>query len=236
MSCRPFLITTLGILLCQPAWAEIRAPGVEASVRPGINRAYTNPHIETWMQRFERPGREVYDHRTDIVEATGARPGMMVADIGAGTGLFTWLFSDRVGPDGKVYAVDISGGFIENIEKIAQATGNRNVVAVKNTPRAANLPKGSVDIAFVCDTYHHFEYPASMLASLRDALREDGELVVVDFRKVPGSSSPWVMNHVRADRDAVIAEIEGAGFRLIGENNLLRTNYMLQFVKGQPGH
>jgi predicted methyltransferase len=161
---------------------------------------------------------------------------MTVADIGAGTGLFTWLFSDRVGPIGTVYAVDISEGFIENIDRKARAMGRDNVIAVKNSPRDAALPKGSVDIAFVCDTYHHFEYPISMLASVRDALRDGGELVIVDFRKIPGLSSPWVMGHVRANRDAVVAEIENAGFGLRGESDLLRTNYMLRFVKVEARH
>jgi predicted methyltransferase len=236
MCARQFTPLILGVLRCQWTWAESQATGGESSVRPGINRAYANPQIEIWKQRFERPGREVYDRRFDIVDATGVQPGMTVADIGAGTGLFTWLFSDRVGPIGTVYAVDISEGFIENIDRKARAMGRDNVIAVKNSPRDAALPKGSVDIAFVCDTYHHFEYPISMLASVRDALRDGGELVIVDFRKIPGLSSPWVMGHVRANRDAVVAEIENAGFGLRGESDLLRTNYMLRFVKVEARH
>lgn len=236
MCAQRFTLLILGVLLCQWTWAESPATGGETSVRPGINRAYADPRIEIWQQRFERPGREVYDRRFDIVDATGVQPGMTVADIGAGTGLFTWLFSDRVGPIGTVYAVDISEGFIENIDRQARATGRDNVIAVKNSPRDAALPKGSVDIAFVCDTYHHFEYPISMLASVRDALRDGGELVIVDFRKIPGLSSPWVMGHVRANRDAVVAEIENAGFGLRGESDLLRTNYMLRFVKVEARH
>lgn len=65
----------------------------EQSVRPGINRYYENPDWQQWVNTFERPGREVYDRRHAIVDATAVRPGMMVADIGAGTGLFTRLFS-----------------------------------------------------------------------------------------------------------------------------------------------
>jgi tRNA A58 N-methylase Trm61 len=82
---------------------------------PAINRPYYDPDYQQWLERFERPGREVYDRREAIVAATGAKTGMQVADVGAGTGLFTMLFAERAGPGGKVYAVDISPTFVDNI-------------------------------------------------------------------------------------------------------------------------
>jgi predicted methyltransferase len=69
-----------------------------------------------------------------------------------------------------------------------------------------------VDLVFVCDTYHHFEHPRQTLASIRRALRPDGSLVVVDYRREPGKSAAWVVEHVRAGQEAVTAEIEAAGF------------------------
>ncbi len=211
----------------------------EQSVNPGVNRHYRNPDFEVWVRRFERPGREVYDERHAIVEATGVGPGMVVADIGAGTGLFTRLFSEKVGVRGKVYAVDISAEFVENIERIADERGLGNVQGVVNAPREVNLPAGSVDLAFVCATYHHFEYPHEMLSSIRRALRPGGDLVIIDFRKEKGLSSEWVMGHVREGRSAVIREIEAAGFRFIAEEDLLLRNYFLRFRKpprkAEPG-
>jgi predicted methyltransferase len=88
-----------------------------------------------------------------------------------------------------------------------------------------------VDVAFVCDTFHHFEYPQSMLASLHRALRPEGQLIVIDYEKIAGQSSGWVMDHVRADKAAVIREIEAAGFRYVGEERLLKGNYFLRFVR-----
>jgi predicted methyltransferase len=94
------------------------------------------------------------------------------------------------------------------------------------------LAPESIDLAFVSATYHHFEYPRSMLAPVRRALKPGGALVVIDFPKRPGLSSPWVMGHVRADKAAVIREIEAAGFRLMEERPILRRNYFLRFEKG----
>ena len=99
----------------------------EQNIRPGINSYYENPDWQQWVNTFERPGREVYDRRHEIVDVTAVRPGMSVADIGAGTGLFTRLFAERVGPQGRVYAVDISRPFIENIVRTSQERGFHNV-------------------------------------------------------------------------------------------------------------
>jgi len=203
----------------------------EQSIRPGINRYYENPNWQQWVNTFERPGREVYDKRHAIVDATGISPGMVVADIGAGTGLFTRLFAERVGPEGRVYAVDISRPFIENIVQSCLAQGLTNVEGVVNSHKAISLPPDSIDLAFLVDTYHHFEYPASMLSSIRNSLRVGGTLVVVDFRRDPQHSSSWVLGHVRAGKDLVIDEITKAGFRLIDDKALLRTNYYLVFSK-----
>ncbi len=201
------------------------------SVSPGINRHYLSPDFNEWVRRFERPGREIYDKRNLIVSATGIQPGMTVADIGAGTGLFTRLFSPKVGPAGRVIAVDISQVFIDNILRISTAQGLRNVEGIVNTPREISLSEASLDLAFICDTYHHFEYPHSTMRSLHRALRSQGTVVVIDFRKIPGFSSPWVMNHVRSGKETTVKEIEQAGFELIEELPILSTNYFLRFKK-----
>ena len=220
------LYVLLAAVLCPPVlYAE------EQSVRPGINRYYQNPDWQQWVNTFERQGREVYDKRYAIVEASGAQPGMTVADIGAGTGLFTRLFAERVGPEGRVYAVDISRPFVENVLRTAREQGLANVEGIVNSDRDVSLPPASVDLAIVVDTYHHFEYPATMLSSIHDALRPGGRLIVIDFRRHPSFSSRWVMGHVRAGKSTVIDEISRAGFRLLDEKSLLRTNYYLVFSK-----
>ena len=203
----------------------------EESVRPGINSYYMDPEWKQWVYQFESPGREVYDRRFDILQASSVLPGKDVADIGAGTGLFTRLFSKQVGPGGKVYAVDISRPFIDNILRESRELGLNNVIGVVNSPNDAMLEADSIDLAFTVDTYHHFEYPKSMLASIHKSLRADGRLIVIDFIKQHGKSSRWVMGHVRADKKKVIDEITSAGFVLIDDKPLLRSNYFLEFGK-----
>lgn len=223
--CLHLLWAIAAMLLAGPLPAE------ERSVRPDINRHYENPNWQQWVATFETPGRELYDRRYDVVRASGVRPGMYVADIGAGTGLYTRLFASRVAPGGKVYAVDISEPFVRNILRTCREQGLTNVEGVVNTPHALLLPERSIDLAFVAATYHHFEYPQDMLASIHRSLNDDGRLVVIDFRRHPRISSRWVMGHVRSGRNAVIREIQAAGFRLVDDMPLLRVNYFLVFAK-----
>jgi SAM-dependent methyltransferase len=230
------LFLSLGLLVSLAAAAgtgvQTQPPGNEPpAVGPRLNAGYLDPDVERWRYVFESPGREVFDQRLRIVQVAGVFPGMRVADIGAGTGLFTVLFARAVGPAGKVYAVDISPGFVEAIERRAAEYHVDNVEAIVSDPEDARLPPESVDLVFLCDTYHHFEYPRSMLASISRALREDGELVVIDYRRILGVSSPWVMSHVRAGQAEITEEIRSAGFEVVEEHDFLRENYFLRFRK-----
>jgi ubiquinone/menaquinone biosynthesis C-methylase UbiE len=221
-----FALVLLVLLL---SFSSVQA--AEQSVRPGVNRHYENPNWQQWVNTFERSGREVYDKRHAIVAASAVQPGMSVADIGAGTGLFTRLFAEAVTPTGTVYAVDISEPFIENILRSSREQGLANVLGIVNTPRDTGLPADSIDLAFITATYHHFEYPASMLASIYRALHRDGRLIIIDFRRDPHVSSRWVMGHVRGDKTLVIEEVQAAGFRLVDDKPLLQSNYFLLFEK-----
>lgn len=204
-----------------------------ASVKPGVNEEFLKPDldVEQWTERFEREGREVYDHRHAIVEAVQLEAGMTVADVGAGSGLFTGLFAAEVGESGRVFAVDIAPRFVELIEERAREAGLRQVVGIVGDERSTRLPRESVDVAFICDTYHHFEFPAETLASIHQALRPNGQIVLIDFHRIPGRSSEWTLNHVRAGQEVFTAEIEAAGFRLEQELPLLEQNYVLRFRK-----
>lgn len=209
------------------------AAAATASVKPGINTEYLKADMKVtqWVERFEREGREIYDHREAIVAAARLQPGLVVADIGAGTGLFTPYFSRAVGPKGKVIAVDIVSAFLERIQQRAAAEGLANVQTVLCTERSVELPPNSIDRAFICDVYHHFEYPQSSMASLHRALRPGGEVLLVEFKRVPGTSSDWVLDHVRAGQEVFTAEIKAAGFEQVEALSLLKDNYVVRFRK-----
>ena len=231
---RPFVGLWLILVgLVVPAWVAAEDAVPPAGAPPAINRQYENPDYEQWVQAFERPGREVYDRRREIVAASGVKPGMALADIGAGTGLFTRLFAREVGPQGKVYAVDISQVFIDNIRRTSREQGLANVEGVVSTQTATRLAPGAIDLAFVCDAYHHFENPQAMLRSLHRALRSGGALVVIDFQRIHGHSSAWVMGHVRAGKEPAIREIEAEGFKLAEDSPLLRENFFLRFQRSE---
>ena len=95
------------------------------------------------------------------------------------------------------------------------------------------LPADAIDLAFISDTYHHFEYPQQTLASIHQALRSEGRVIIIDFRRDPRISSNWVMEHVRGNKAQVIQEMQVAGFRLVDDKPLMRTNYFLEFVKSE---
>src|SRR5437764_13515095 len=157
------------------------ATAQDKSVRPDINKPFENPDVEEYIGQLESESREIFAQRKEILARCKVRSGMAVADVGAGTGLFTRLFADAVGPRGKVYAVDIAANVIEHIEKTCKEAGRNNVVGIVCTPTSTKLPPASVDLVFVCDTYHHFEFPFKTLASIHEALRPGGQLVLVDF-------------------------------------------------------
>jgi len=198
---------------------------------PEINEQYRNPDYNRWQRNLETEGREVYERRLAIVDAVAAKPGQAVADVGAGTGLFTRLFAARVGPQGRVYAVDIARAFVDGNLARARAAHLNNVLGVVSTQTDTRLEESSVDIAFICDAYHHFEDPKAMLASIRRALRPGGTLVVVDFERIPGTSPDWILKHVRAGKEDFRREIEASGFRFAEEAKLMRENYFLRFTR-----
>ena len=207
----------------------------EASVKPGINKPFLDPElkVDEWLARFEVESREIYAGREEILQALGLHEGMAVADVGAGTGLFTLLMSQRVGPQGWVYAVEISPRFAEHLGQLAVKHELANVSPVLCGERSVRLPPASIDLAFLCDVYHHFEYPSSSLASIHRALRDNGRLVVIDFKRIEGVTREWIMGHVRAGQETVQQEIEAAGFELVEEPALKRLseNYFLVYRK-----
>ncbi len=217
------------LLAALPALADEAEP----SVRPGVNDAFLSQDldVERFTEIFEGESREIFTSRRAIVQSLGLEPGMAVADIGAGTGLFLPLFDGAVGPSGAVYAVEISPKFLAHLRERSEREDLAQVAVVEGKARSPELAAGSIDLAFVCDTYHHFEFPRTYLAGLREAIRPGGTLVVIDFERIPGKSREWVLEHVRAGREVFSEEIESAGFVLEGaiEVEGLVENYVLRF-------
>jgi len=233
------LLLALG-LLALSSCASSSAPGpsaeelaAETSVKPGINDSWKSDEIGPLIGRLEGESREIYTHRRVIGDVVALPEGVAIADIGAGSGFMTHLFSRLVGPEGKVYAVDINATLLGHIAEGAKERGLTNVETVHCTEKSAELPANSVDYVFICDTYHHFEFPKNTMTSIRRALRPGGQLIVVDFERIPGVSRDWMLEHVRAGKEVFLAEIESAGFTLVQEHDVpeLEENYVLRFTR-----
>lgn len=203
----------------------------DKSVRPGVNDPFKDPDVQKFLETFEGESREIYVKRAEIVAACRLKPGMKIADIGAGTGLFTRSFAKEVGPKGRVFAVEISQKFLDHIEETCKQEKLSNVTYVLCTETSTKLPAESIDVAFVCDTYHHFEFPYRTLASIHQALKPGGQLIVIDFHRIEGKSRDWVLHHVRAGEEVFTREILEAGFQAHGKEEMLAENYFLRFEK-----
>lgn len=209
----------------------VAGPGALAEPK-GINAGFTDPAMDvaTWVDRFEGESREVYASRKAVVEALRIGAETRVADVGTGTGFFARLMAPLAD---WVFAVDISPRFIEHNRDLIADKEIANMTALLCTERAIGLPDRSVDLVFVCDTYHHFEHYEATLASIYRALRSGGRLAVIDFERIPGVSREWIMGHVRAGKETVQDEIRAAGFELVREVQVpqFEENYFLIFEK-----
>jgi len=194
-----------------------------------LNKSF-DTDMPQWAERFEHEGRAVYDKRFEILDAMGLKPGMDVADIGAGSGLFSRLIALRVAPEGTVFAVDISKNMVDHIAKTAQGEKIANLKPVLGDPRSPKLSPNSVDVVCIIDSYHHFEHPADMLAQINQALRPDGVLVLIDFKRIEGISRDYLLKMVRAGEGTFTDEFLNAGFELIERrDDMFPENYLLKF-------
>ncbi len=207
-----------------------------ANFPAGINDSFLDPEmkVDDFIKRFEIESREVFACRQQILAAVQLKPGMVVADVGAGTGLYMAAFSSAVGKDGRVYAVDISPNFVKHLRGRAKQEKLDNVEVVLCSDHDVNLKPNSVDRVFICDVYHHFEYPDSSLASIYAALRPGGQLILVDFHNdAEGERGAWLKNHVRAPKEVFKQEIIDANFKFVEEVTIdgFKENYLLRFAK-----
>jgi SAM-dependent methyltransferase len=136
-------------------------------------------HGAEWLERPER----IEEERPErLLSALELKPGMTVADIGAGTGYYSWRMAQRVGAGGTVYAVDIQPEMIKLLELQMSRRGAGNVKAVLGTLTDPGLPPAGIDLALMVDVYHELEYPYEMLAAVVRALKPGGRLAFVEFR------------------------------------------------------
>jgi SAM-dependent methyltransferase len=132
---------------------------------------------------LERPEREAEEEPSRAIDALDLRPGMTVADVGAGSGYYTVRLAQKVGPEGRVYATDIQPGMLSLLQRRATRDQLTNIVPVLGAVDDPKLPPGSLDLALMVDVYHELSAPQAFVRRLREALKGDGRLVLIEFRK-----------------------------------------------------
>ncbi len=215
---------------CAPS-APPESTGEPAAAEPDAGEL----NLDLWLERMEVGSRELYSARNEVVEALALKPGDAIADIGAGTGLYTLLFAEAIGPTGRVYAEDIESLFLELINRRADDAGIENVTAVLGRETDVTLPAEAIDIVFIADTYHYFGDREAVMKSVLRALKPGGSLVLIDYDLKAGEERPADKSHVRFGKAGVISEIEYIGFKLAEDVAVpgLEENYFLRFVKPQ---
>ncbi len=145
------------------------------------------------------------------LDLLGIQSGASVADVGAGSGEFTWRLAERVGASGKVFAVDTQPAALDRIRKTVSAHGFSNVKVLKGTEQDPKLPPGKLDLVLLAGVYHGLLHPQDMVRKLRESLKPEGKLVVIEYRKE--DTSLGVPEEQRMSIQEIRAEIEPEGYK-----------------------
>jgi len=181
--------------------------------------------VKEWVARFDDPARAEWQKPAEVVKALGLKAGQSVADIGAGTGYFNRFLSEAVGPSGKVYACDIEPGMVDHMKERAGSEKTPNVVPILALPADPKLEEGSVDVVFICDTYHHIDNRLDYFERLKKALRPGGRLAIVDFK--PGDLPVGPPPEHKLAPDFVTGELAKIGWRIVSTPDILPYQYFL---------
>jgi precorrin-6B methylase 2 len=161
---------------------------------------------------LERPERTTEEHPEAALDALDLKPGMVVADVGAGTGYMSLRMAKRVGPMGKVYAEDVQPEMLTRLRRNAAKAGLGNVETVLGSEADPRLPHDALDLILMVDVYHELSQPQRMLRAMREALKPDGRLVLLEYRK-EDPSIPIRPEHKMSVQE-VRTELGAEGFRL----------------------
>jgi SAM-dependent methyltransferase len=162
-----------------------------------------------WLDRSERESEE---NPEGALDAIGIKPGMVVADVGAGTGYMTLRLAARVGESGKVYAEDVQPEMLRRLRQNAAAAKLTNIQTVLGGEADPKLPPGALDLILMVDVYHEFSQPQKMVRKMRESLKPDGRLVLLEYRK-EDPSIPIRPEHKMSVQE-VRMELEPEGFHL----------------------
>lgn len=186
----------------------------------------------TNLKRFAYEGfwRDRWQHPGQAIRVLEIQTGQHIADLGSGSGYFTFRLADAVGPNGKVYAVDVDQGMNKYMEKQARKRGYPNIEVILAQHHDPLIPGDGVDLIFTCNTYHHIKDRVAYFSQTRRCLKPSGRIAIMDF-----NGKEWfqkILPHFTAS-EVIKKEMESAGYHLQHEFNFLPRQHFLVFSLGK---
>jgi precorrin-6B methylase 2 len=181
-----------------------------------------------WLERTER---EEEERLTLLVRSLKLKPGMIVADIGAGSGVISMLMAEQLLPDGKVMAVDIQQEMLDRLTDNCKKRGVTNIVPVKGEAKSPNLKPGSVDLIILVDVYHEFEFPYEMTLEMSKSLKPGGRIAWVEYRKEDRTVPIKLVHKMSEAQVKREASQEGLGLKFVETIGVLPRQHIVIFEK-----
>ena len=178
---------------------------------------------------FYRPERVESEKPEELLDLLGIKQGDVVADIGAGVGFFSLRAAERVGPTGQVLAVDVQPEMIEGLEMMMNRFGHENIVPILGNVDDPKLPANSVDHVLIVIAYHEFSHPVEMMRHIRNAMKPDGQMLIVEY-KAEDLSSRVAPLHKMSEAE-IMTEISALGFRRVRVIDIIPTQHVFVFKK-----
>lgn len=212
------LLLVLGLLFPGFAQPEPWQNGRQAEL--------ANPQQAGW---FYRPERVESEKPEELLEILGIKKGDTIADIGAGPGFFSLRAAQRVGPTGKVFAVDVQPEMIDGLKRMAAKSGLENIVPVLGSFDDPKLPENSVDAVLIVISYHEFSRPEDMMRHIYRAMKPDARMLLVEY-KAEDPDSRVTPPHKMAEKD-ILAELSAFGFRRYKVVDIIPAQHVFIFKK-----
>lgn len=230
------LVLLVGVSACAQPKKNNQPPSAYTHKTPdpdGIGKQYLGREIAFVMGTagadwLERNNRNAEENTDSAIAMLPLQPNSVVADIGAGTGYYTFRMAKKL-PLGKVYAVEVQDDFINYLNNQKKQSGTKNVEVVKGAERSPNLPDTSIDLAIMVDVYHELEYPKEMLQAIRKALRPKGKLLLLEYRAEDPTIAIKELHKMSVQQ--ANKELEANGFKLAQRLEFLPIQHYLLYEK-----
>jgi ubiquinone/menaquinone biosynthesis C-methylase UbiE len=220
-------IFCLLVLFTFASFAEQKINTVKPKVYMGRQIAWTmHCNAAHWLTRTER---EKEENTSEMLRELKLKPEMTIADVGCGNGYHAITMAKSVGEKGKVLCVDVQKPMLDMLQKRAKEAGVKNCVSILGEFTDPKLPKNSVDLILLVDAYHEFTEPEAMLKKMRESLKDDGVIVLVEFRK-EDKSFPIKEDH-KMYKEQMLKELKANGFKVARSYDKLPWQHMVFFAK-----